>query len=127
MVEGMGCGDGDGFWGMYIPKLASFITTEICLIFPTKCSSADLFWARNQKHWTMQTKTFNSVALFQESVTEGGLFEEDEGEVVMDKEHEVVMEKEWEVVMEEGKWGTGWVMTVEVEVGGEKRFLLRWK
>ena len=51
----------------------------------------------------MQAKTCNSVPLFQESVKEGGLFEEDKGEVVKEKEQEVLMEKEQEVLMEEGK------------------------
>ena len=41
----------------------------------------------------MQAKTCNSVALFHESVMEGGSFEEEEGEVVMEKEQEVVMEE----------------------------------
>ena len=66
-----------------------------------------------------KTKTINSVALIQESVTEDGLFEEveeeeDEGEV-KDKE-----ERETEVVMEEGEVVTKvtWVMAAEVEVVG---------
>ena len=68
-----------------------------------------------------KAKAIKSVALFQEPVTEGSLFEkekeeEDEGEV-KDKE-----ERETEVVMEEGEvvMEVKQVMVAEAEVGGGK-------